>query len=52
MYVEECCSALLNYILPQVDQAKFGLTIEIGVGTFHFYCSLFKKLGFETMCCV
>ena len=49
MYVEECCSALLNYILPQVDKTKSGLTIEIGVGTFHFYCSLFRKLGFEVI---
>ena len=49
MYVEECCSALLNYILPKVDTAKSGLTIEIGVGTFHFYCLLFKKLGFEVI---
>jgi FkbM family methyltransferase len=49
MHVEECCSALLNYILPQVDRTKSGITIEIGVGTFHFYCSLFKKLGFEVI---
>lgn len=49
MYVEECCSALLNYILPQVDKNRSGITIEIGVGTFHFYCSLFRKLGFEVI---
>ncbi len=49
MYVEECCSALLSYILPQVDKAKSGITIEIGVGTFHFYCSLFRELGFEVI---
>ena len=49
MYVEECCTDLLKYILPKVDKSRSGIAIEIGVGTFHFYCSLFKKLGFETI---
>jgi FkbM family methyltransferase len=49
MYVEECCEALLSYILPEVDPNRLGITIEIGVGTFHFYCSLFQKLGFESI---
>jgi len=49
MYVEECCLALLRYILPYCDIDKSGVTIDIGVGTFNFYCSLFNELGFETI---
>lgn len=49
MHVEECCFALLNHILPEVDSDRSGLTIDIGVGTFAFYCLLFKQLGFTSI---
>ncbi len=49
MHVEECCQALLNQILPEVDSERSGLAIDIGVGTFAFYCQLFDQLKFTTI---
>ena len=49
MHVEECCQALLNEILPEVDSDRTGLAIDIGVGTFAFYCQLFDQLKFKTI---
>ncbi len=49
MHVEECCQALLNEILPEVDSDRSGLAIDIGVGTFAFYCQLFDQLKFKTI---
>ena len=34
MHVEECCRALLHYVLPEIDQSRKGLCIDMGVGTF------------------
>ncbi len=48
MQVEECCSALLELILPSIDKDRSGWAIDVGVGTFCFYCEQFAKLGFRT----
>jgi FkbM family methyltransferase len=48
MQVEECCSALLDKILPVIDKGRAGWAIDIGVGTFCFYCDQFARLGFRT----
>ena len=44
--VEDCSQALLTEILPHVDPDKVGVCIDVGVGTFAFYCELFANLGF------
>lgn len=49
MHVEECCQALLHYVLPQIDQNRKGLCIDVGVGTFALYCELFARTGFNTV---
>jgi FkbM family methyltransferase len=49
MEVESCCQALLKRILPEVDPQKSGYCVDVGVGTFAFYCELFAKLGFPTI---
>ena len=49
MHVEECSQALLKQILPEVDSNRSGLAIDIGVGTFAFYCQLFDQLRFPTI---
>ncbi|MFW9877875.1 MAG: FkbM family methyltransferase [Candidatus Thorarchaeota archaeon] len=49
MHVEECCQSLLNQILPELDRKRSGFAIDIGVGTFAFYCKLFKQLRFKTV---
>jgi FkbM family methyltransferase len=49
MQVEECCQCLLNYFLPRVDEKRSGACIDVGVGTFAFYCELFASLGFPTV---
>lgn len=49
MHVEECCLALLLHTLPKIDNSKEGLCIDVGVGTFAFYCELFSRMGFETV---
>src|SRR4029077_8803890 len=48
MQVEECCSALLELILPSIDKDRSGWAIDVGVGTFCFYCEQFARLGFRT----
>jgi FkbM family methyltransferase len=49
MQVEECCQALLEHILPIVDEKKEGLCIDVGSGNFAFFCERFAKLGFKTV---
>ena len=49
MHVEECCLALLNYVLPEIDRNRKGLCIDIGVGTFAFYFEIFARTGFATV---
>jgi FkbM family methyltransferase len=49
MQVEECCEALLAELLPSIDENRYGITIEIGVGSFAFYCELFAKCGFRSI---
>ncbi len=49
MKVEDCCQALLAQILPTVDPHRRGMCIDVGVGTFAFYCELFAQLGFKTV---
>ncbi|MEQ8999220.1 MAG: FkbM family methyltransferase [Coleofasciculus sp. B1-GNL1-01] len=48
MHVEECCQALLAHLLPIIDEKREGICIDVGVGTFTFYCELFADLGFKT----
>ncbi|NEO86790.1 MAG: FkbM family methyltransferase [Spirulina sp. SIO3F2] len=49
MRVEACCQALLSEILPHVDPQQQGHCIDVGVGTFAFYCERFAQLGFPTI---
>lgn len=49
MRVETCCQALLDRILPVIDKEKTGICIDVGVGTFAFYCEGFARLGFQTI---
>jgi len=49
MRVEACCQALLESLLPELDPDRQGLCVDVGVGTFAFYCELFAQLGFTTM---
>lgn len=49
MNVEPCCLNLLFVLLPLIDQEKKGVCIEIGVGTFAFYCEIFARQGFKTI---
>ncbi|MGB3535778.1 MAG: FkbM family methyltransferase [Microcoleaceae cyanobacterium] len=49
MRVESCCQALLEQILKAIDREKIGICIDVGVGTFAFYCERFARLGFETI---
>lgn len=49
MHVEECCQALLWNILPVIDREREGICIDVGVGTFAFYCELFARLGLKTI---
>ena len=49
MRVEECCQALLTEILVKVDEKREGVCIDVGVGTFAFYCELFANLGFPSV---
>ena len=44
MRVEPCCQSVLANILPVVDSKKEGICIDVGVGTFAFYCEMFGKL--------
>jgi FkbM family methyltransferase len=49
MRVESCCQKLLEQLLPDLDPQRHGLCIDVGVGTFAFYCELFARLGFSTV---
>lgn len=49
MRVEACCQELLEQLLPDIDPHRQGLCIDVGVGTFAFYCELFARLGFTTV---
>ncbi|MEB3228951.1 MAG: FkbM family methyltransferase [Synechocystis sp.] len=49
MRVEPCCQALLATLLPQIDPDRQGVCIDVGVGTFAFYCQIFAELGFEAI---
>lgn len=49
MRVEVCCQSLLAYLLPKLDPNRDGLCIDVGVGTFAFYCEVFAQLGFKTI---
>ncbi|MGB3309486.1 MAG: FkbM family methyltransferase [Nodosilinea sp.] len=49
MRVEACCQALLEHLLPDLDPQRQGLCVDIGVGTFAFYCELFARLGFAAV---
>ncbi|MFN9176059.1 MAG: FkbM family methyltransferase [Synechocystis sp.] len=49
MRVEPCCQALLAALLPQIDPDRQGSCIDVGVGTFAFYCQIFAELGFSAI---
>lgn len=49
MQVEECCRALLAEILPTADPGRTGVAIDVGVGTFCFYCEMFADIGFRSI---
>jgi FkbM family methyltransferase len=49
MRVEACCQRILSYALPLVDEKREGICIDVGVGTFAFYCEMFSMLGFKTI---
>ncbi|MFN5516605.1 MAG: FkbM family methyltransferase [Cyanobacteriota bacterium] len=48
MRVEPCCQALLGALLPRIDPQRRGLCIDVGVGTFAFYCQQFAEMGYPT----
>ena len=49
MHVEECWQAVLFHFLPRIDKKRKGVCIDVGVGTFAFFCELFARLGFKTV---
>ncbi|WLT37230.1 FkbM family methyltransferase [Synechocystis sp. B12] len=49
MRVEPCCQALLAQLLPEVDPQRQGVCIDVGVGTFAFYCQIFAELNFKSL---
>ncbi|OCR01909.1 hypothetical protein BCD67_05340 [Oscillatoriales cyanobacterium USR001] len=49
MRVEACCQRILSHVLPIVDGNREGICIDVGVGTFAFYCEMFAMLGFKTV---
>lgn len=49
MRVEACCQSLLAEIIAEIDPKKAGFCIDVGVGTFAFYCEVFAKLGYPTI---
>lgn len=49
MPVEEACQAVLVNVLPVIDPNRAGLCIDVGVGTFAFYCEIFARLGFNSI---
>jgi FkbM family methyltransferase len=40
---------LLAEIIQEIDPQKKGVCIDVGVGTFAFYCEVFAKLGYPTI---
>ena len=49
MRVEACCQAVLTDLLPKIDPQRLGKCLDVGVGTFAFYCQKFAELGFEAI---
>lgn len=49
MRVEPCCQALLAEIIQEIDPQREGFCIDVGVGTFAFYCEIFARLGYPTI---
>jgi FkbM family methyltransferase len=49
MEFEQRTEALLGQMLPRVDPSRAGSCIEIGVGTYHWYCDLFAKAGYHSV---
>ena len=49
MNVETCSQDLLEQIILEIDKKKTGMCIDVGVGTFAFYCEVFARCGFETV---
>jgi len=49
MRVEACCTELLRQMLPTLDPQREGVCIDVGVGTFAFYCEMFAQLGFRSV---
>ena len=49
MRVEACCQAVLTDLLPKIDPQRLGKCLDVGVGTFAFYCQQFAELGFEAI---
>jgi len=49
MEFEKRTEALLTQTLPQIDPSRVGTCIEIGVGTYHWYCDLFAKAGYRSV---
>lgn len=48
MNVEYLIISFIPYFLKKYDHQKTGATIDIGVGTFNFYCEAFSKEGFPS----
>lgn len=46
---EECTQAVVAEILPNLDSDRQGICLDVGVGTFSFYCQTFAELGFATI---
>ncbi|NJL90237.1 MAG: FkbM family methyltransferase [Coleofasciculaceae cyanobacterium SM2_1_6] len=46
---EECTQAVVAELLPNLDSDRRGVCIDVGVGTFSFYCQTFAELGFTTL---
>ena len=46
---EECTQAVVAELLPNLDSDRQGVCLDVGVGTFSFYCQTFAELGFTTV---
>jgi hypothetical protein len=49
MAFETRTEELLVELLPRVDPDRTGACIEIGVGTYHWYCELFARAGYRSI---
>lgn len=49
MQFEDRTEELLRALLPHVDPGRSGTCIEIGVGTYHWYCDLFARAGYRSV---